>query len=60
MSLVMNGKGGVQMDRNNYCGTCKYHRIDKNSGDWICTNPESEYFADYTDYADWCEEWEEK
>lgn len=48
------------MDRINYCGTCKYHRTDKNSGDWICTNPESEYFADYTEYADWCEEWEEK
>ena len=40
------------------CGTCKYHKREVN--EWICTNPESEYYADYTDYGDECEEQEDE
>ena len=44
--------------RDEYCGTCRYHRYDKDSQDYICTCPESEYIADWTAYTDWCEEYE--
>ena len=40
------------------CGTCLYHTRDFVTGEWICSNSDSEYFTDYTDYKDWCEEWE--
>lgn len=50
---------GIEMDRNNYCRMCKYHRSAEKD-EWICTNPDSEYFAEYTEHADWCEEWEER
>lgn len=40
------------------CGTCKYH-YHKNIGDgWECVNDRSEYFADWTEYSDSCDEWE--
>ena len=42
------------------CGTCKYHRNDRNGDGWVCTNPDSEYNADWTEYGDQCEEWEER
>ena len=43
-----------------YCGTCKYH-YHKNIGDgWECVNDRSEYFADWTEYSDSCDEWEER
>ena len=42
------------------CGTCKYH-YHKNIGDgWECVNDRSEYFADWTEYSDSCDEWEER
>lgn len=42
------------------CGTCKYH-YHKNIGDgWECVNDKSEYFADWTEYSDSCDEWEER
>lgn len=40
------------------CGTCKYH-YHKNIGDgWECVNDRSEYFADWTEHSDSCDEWE--
>ena len=42
------------------CGTCKYHEYEEVSQGWVCTNDQSEYFADWTDYEDKCEEWENK
>lgn len=40
------------------CGTCKYH-YHKNIGDgWECVNDRSEYFADWTEYSDSCDEFE--
>ena len=40
------------------CGQCKYHR--NQNEEWICNNPESENYGDYTEYKDSCEEFEER
>lgn len=42
------------------CGTCKYHLFEKVSFGFVCVNGDSEYCADWTDYNDSCEEWEER
>ena len=53
------------------CGTCKHHKhiythvdpgrdgISPQDG-WVCINESSENAGCYTDYADKCDEWEEK
>lgn len=41
------------------CGNCKHHRADKDLI-WYCTNPDSEFYMDYTEYDDTCEEMEER
>ena len=41
------------------CGTCKYHKCDENAG-WYCSCEDSEFYADYTDFDDGCEEYEER
>lgn len=40
------------------CGTCKWHQYDDSGDDLVCANTGSEYWTDYTDYEDVCEEWE--
>lgn len=45
---------------NEICGECKYHRYDRESGDWVCENDDSEYFAEFTDYNDSCDGYEER
>lgn len=40
------------------CGTCKYHYHKNICDGWECVNDRSEYFADWTDYSDSCDEWE--
>ena len=40
------------------CGTCLYHKKDNDEGDWVCDNPDGEYFQDYTRYDDSCPDWE--
>ena len=40
------------------CGKCKYHR--KDNEEWVCKNPESEYYGDYTEYKDTCDEFEDR
>ena len=42
------------------CGNCKYHKHDNIEDDWLCTNPASDYVSDWTDYSDYCEDYEEK
>ena len=42
------------------CGTCKWHRHENTSQGRACMNSESDYCADWTDYNDSCDEWEEK
>ena len=39
------------------CGTCKWHHCDKFT-DWVCTNPDSDYYTDWTEYKETCDEWE--
>lgn len=41
------------------CGTCKWHQYASDDG-WVCTNDESEYFTDFTDYDHTCPDWEER
>ena len=46
-------------DEKECCGNCRYHRADKSVyGAWHCTNDQSEYYSDWTEYEDCCDEWE--
>ncbi|MFR6513270.1 MAG: hypothetical protein ACLUP8_04475 [Ruminococcus sp.] len=40
------------------CGTCKYHCHEGIDDGRVCTNVDSEYVAEWTEYKDSCEEWE--
>ena len=40
------------------CGHCKFHRFV--SGEWICSNPDSDMCALCTAYDDTCFDFEEK
>lgn len=42
------------------CGTCAYHRYDREMEECVCRNDISENYADYTDYNDRCIDWEER
>ena len=45
------------------CGECKYHKPSWETGklrDYSCTNEDSDYYTDYTEYTDTCEEWEQR
>ena len=47
-------------DKERCCGTCKYHRRQRGTNDWLCSNEDCEYVWAFTGYADGeqCEEWE--
>lgn len=40
------------------CGNCKYHVHESIDDGWVCTNDESDNCADWTEYSDWCIDWE--
>lgn len=43
------------------CGTCKYHHHEDIDDGWVCVNDQSEYceyYVEWTEYSDSCEEWE--
>ena len=42
------------------CGTCRWHRHEDISDDWVCANGESDYCTDWTDYDHCCEDWERR
>ena len=42
------------------CGNCKYHQLADVANEWVCMNEESENYADYTEYSDSCEDYEER
>lgn len=42
------------------CGTCKWHWYENIDEGFVCTNIDSEYCADWTDYAIPAEDWEGK
>ena len=40
------------------CGTCEYNKwVD---GEFVCNNPDGEYFECETEYGDKCPDWEKK
>lgn len=41
------------------CGTCRWHECECYP-DFICTNKDSEFYADYTGYGDSCQDYEER
>lgn len=53
----MNNTGG-------WCGKCKYHECTEPKNDidaeWVCSNPNSDYYADITHYTDYCDNFTEK
>lgn len=46
------------MSNDKCCGTCKYHHHENIDDGLVCTNVDSEYVTDWTEYKDSCEEWE--
>lgn len=41
------------------CGTCKWHKYDRESHDWLCTNEECDLAGCWTSYNySPCDEWE--
>lgn len=44
------------------CGTCRWHRREKDSLDWFCDNLDCDNYADYTGYEDGflCEKYEQR
>ncbi len=42
------------------CGNCKWQRYEKDSQSWVCTNMDSEYVSDWTEYNHTCDQWEER
>ena len=55
----MRGFKDEQERKKQCCGTCEYHRLDNDIG-WVCTNRGSIYWAEETDYTNYCTEWEER
>ena len=47
-------------DEAKICGTCRHHYKSKLTGEYACTNGESAYCTDYTDYECTCEDWERR
>jgi hypothetical protein len=45
------------VDKEKCCGTCKYHKHEVDDG-WVCVNDSSEFCTYWTDYRDYCEDWE--
>lgn len=58
---------------NECCGTCMWHLsqtkvigvlTNKASSnvvvEWFCNNKRSDYYTDFTDYDDTCDEWEDR
>ncbi|MCD8207705.1 MAG: hypothetical protein LUD72_07195 [Bacteroidales bacterium] len=46
------------MDYEECCGNCKYHRMDYETGEWVCTCKDSELYTFETPYDEDCMEWE--
>lgn len=42
------------------CGECKWRRYDEFGRAWVCTNDSSDYVADFTDYTDGCNCFEQR
>ena len=49
------------------CGTCEYNKYaakgytdEAIEFNWVCSNPESEFYTDYIEYSHVCDDWEER
>lgn len=43
------------------CGTCRMHRKDPDTGEWVCSEPDADYYGMETEYSEpACEEYEER
>lgn len=42
------------------CGECKYHTYEEIDRGFVCTNADSPYCTDWTDYADTCPMFQER
>ena len=42
------------------CGTCKYHKKDNDTGEWICTNVDTDLCGIETEYDYTCPEYEDR
>ena len=42
------------------CGECKWHTYEDIDHGWVCTNPDSPYCADWTEYEDDCDYFQER
>ena len=49
-----------QMANKECCGTCKWHQHENIDDGWVCVNSDSDYCADWTDYNDYCMDYEER
>lgn len=41
------------------CGTCKWHKREPLEEGWFCTNENSDCYSCWTDYKDFCPDWED-
>lgn len=50
------------MEREQCCGTCKWHKPEPgNEGaEWVCENPDSMHYSDFTPYNYDCPDFEER
>lgn len=42
------------------CGNCRNHKFDTEYQDYYCTEPDSEYYGEFTDYMETCDEFMER
>lgn len=50
----------MMFDEKQCCGTCAYNCHESASDNFFCGNQEGEYYAEYTEYDDCCEDWWKK
>lgn len=48
------------MNEERICGRCRHHKHEDIDDGWVCVNPDSECFSDWTEWGDSCEDFEER
>ena len=52
--------GEPQVTNYGICGECKHHTYEEIDRGYVCTNADSPYCTDWTDYKDTCPMWEQR